>query len=123
MDTLKKIFKKKKSPTGESPEAENEVPVLEVSETFRKKMKREIEPIHVKSIKLTGSERVERILDEIQDGNIVISNMTPLMEEGPEELKEALNHLKESAEEMGGQVAKLSDSRIIAAPELVKIQL
>lgn len=123
MDSLKNIFtKKKKSSSKETEDAGVDIPVIEVTETRETKRVGEIEPILVKSIDLNSLVDVQEVANELQDGNIAILNISPLMDEDPAELKRAIDQLKGIAEEIGGDVGRLSESRIIATPELVRIQ-
>lgn len=125
MDTIKNIFtkdKKKKSTSEESPEDAPEIPVIEVDETKETERKGEIEPIMVRSLDLTAVVDVQTVANELRDGNIVILNISPLMDEDPSELKRAVDQLRGIASDLGGDVGRLSESRVIATPQLVKIQ-
>lgn len=122
MDTLKDIFTRKKEPPEEASEGSAEVPVIEVSETKETRRVGEIEPILVKSIDLNSLVDVQEVAGELRDGNIAILNISPLMDEDPAELKRGVDQLKGIADEIGGDVGRLSESRIIATPELVQIQ-
>lgn len=82
----------------------------------------QIEPILVKSMELDSIVDVQEVGNELRDGNIIILNISPLMDEDPTELKRAVDQLKGTASEIGGDVGRLSESRIIATPELVRIQ-
>lgn len=124
MDKLKNIFtkeEKKSSPT-ETSESTPDVPVMEISETTETRRVGEIEPIIIKSVDLNSLVDVQEVTNELGDGNIVILNISPLMDEDPAELKRAVDQLKGIAEDIGGDVGRLSESRIIATPELVEIQ-
>lgn len=129
MDSIKNIFKKedkkKKSSSSNRNSDESsmpDIPVIEVSESEETKTVGEIEPIIVKSVDLTSIVDLQEVTTELQNGNIVILNISPLMDEDPAELKRAVDQLKVAAEEAGGDVGRLSESRIIATPELVRIQ-
>lgn len=123
MNSIKNIFSKKKNSTKkENPEPNLDVPVIEVTETAESESSREIEPILVKSMDLDNLVDVQEVGAELRDGNIVILNISPLMDEDPAELKRGVDQLKELASEIGGDVGRLSESKIIATPELVKIQ-
>lgn len=54
---------------------------------------------------------------------MVIIDITFLMDEDPKGLKRAVGGLKRFFKEMGGEMALISDSKVIATPKLVKIQL
>lgn len=107
---------------------DSDVPVVEFSEgeaggAARKGGGLAVEPILIKSRDLTGLSQVGGILDELEDGNIIVADITPLMDRDPGELKQAIDHLKKSVRDLGGQVARISDSRIIATPTLVKLEM
>lgn len=123
MKTLKNIFsRKKKSSSEESSEGSADIPVIEVTETREMERVNQIEPILVKSMELDSIVDVQEVGNELRDGNIIILNISPLMDEDPTELKRAVDQLKGTASEIGGDVGRLSESRIIATPELVRIQ-
>lgn len=130
MQRIKNIFttkKKKKSDSNKSSTEGNskdfpDIPVIEVDETDTSERKNEIEPIIVKSIDLNALVDVQEAGNELRDGNIAILNISPLMEEDPNELKKAVDQLRGIADEIDGDVGRLSESRIIATPELVQIK-
>lgn len=122
MEKLKGIFTKKKSAKRETSEVEAEVPVLEVSETPEARGVGEIEPIYVKSMDLNSIVDIQRAANELQNGNIAILNISPLMDEDPEELKRAIDQLRGITEGMGGDIGRLSESKVIATPKFVRIQ-
>lgn len=96
--------------------------MIEVSETKTSQRVGEVEPILVKSFDLNSMVDVQEAGNELRDGNITILNISPLMDEDPTELKRAIDQLKEIAEEIGGDVGRLSESRVIATPQLVRIE-
>ncbi|KXA89768.1 hypothetical protein AKJ39_02530 [candidate division MSBL1 archaeon SCGC-AAA259J03] len=128
LKTLKRIFGREGQPSGKKGAvSQAEVPVMEISTPgFVGKGGKETEPalapILVKTLDLSWSGRVEEILSELRDGNIVISNISQLMDENPKELKRSVEKLKESVRELGGQIGRLSESKIIATPKLVRIR-
>ncbi len=122
MESLKRIFTKK-APTRQRPiEATEEVPTMEITETPRARGLGEIEPIQVKSMELQSIVDVQDVANELQDGNIVILDITPMMDEDPAELKRAVDQLKGITQGIGGDVGRLSESKIIATPKFVRIQ-
>jgi len=122
MESLKKIFTKK-TPVRQKPvEATEEVPTMEVTETPRGRSLGEIEPIQVKSMELRTIVDIQEVANELQAGNIVILDITPLMDEDPAELKRAVDQLKGITQGIGGDVGRLTESRIIATPKFVRIQ-
>lgn len=126
MDNIKNIFSKKKknkkSSNNEESEEGSGVPVIEVTESQESRQIGEIEPIVVRSFDLNSSVDVKDVTDQLEQGNIAIINISPLMDEDPAELKQAVNQLKRATRELGGDVGRLSESRIIATPQLVRIE-
>ncbi len=122
MNTLKKIFTKK-APAKRSPvEVRDEIPVIEITETPTPRGLGEIEPILIKSMDLQSVIDVQDIANELQDGNVVIVDITPMLDEDPAELKRAVDQLKGISQGIGGDVGRLSESKIIATPKFVRIQ-
>lgn len=122
MQSLKRIFTKKAPPKKRPVEATEEIPVMEITETPRGRSLGEVEPIQVKSMDLQSIVDVQEVANELQDGNIVILDITPMMDEDPAELKRAVDQLKGITQGIGGDVGRLSESRIIATPKFVRIQ-
>jgi len=119
MESLKKIFKwgpKRLETVGE------EIPVLEIEEAGKARGLSDIEPIYVKSMDLQSRVDVQGAADELRVGNIVILDITPLMNQDPAELKRAIDQLKGVAQGVGGNIGRLTESKIIATPKFVKIQ-
>jgi len=122
MNTLKRIFTKK-APAKRSPvEVREEIPVMEITETPTPRGLGEIEPIFIKSMDLQSVIDVQDIANELQDGNVVIVDITPMLDEDPAELKRAVDQLKGISQGIGGDVGRLSESKIIATPKFVRIQ-
>lgn len=76
---------------------------------------------YVKALPLVSLEDVESIKSEIGSGNIVILRITPLARRSVEDLKEAVNVLKDYVERVGGDIARLGEERIVLTPADVKI--
>lgn len=119
MEYLKRIFKRTPE---RRPGAVEEVPILEVEEAAKVRGLSEIEPIYVKSMNLQSLVDVREISDELRAGNIVILDITPLMNQDPAELKRAIDQLKGMAHGIGGDIGRLSESKVIATPKFVRIQ-
>ena len=122
MEAVKKIFTKKAPAKAKAAEARAEIPVMEISETAPSKGFGEIEPIYIKSADLQSLIDVQDIANELQDGNIVIVDITPMLDEDPSELKRAVDQLKGICQGMGGDVGRLSETKVIATPKFVRIQ-
>ena len=117
MKSLKRIFGGPK--TGEvSPE----VPVMEVEDIHKMKSTSELEPIYVKSMELRSLVDVQEVADELRTGNIMILEISTLMNQDPEELKRAIDQIKGICQAIGGDVGRLTESKVIATPRFVSIQ-
>jgi hypothetical protein len=122
MRTIRRIFTRR-APSGvpaEAPEAE--IPTFEVEEAPRIREIGEIEPIYVKSMDLQSIADVQEVTRELQGGNIVILDITPLMDEDPEDLKRAIDQLKGICQGIGGSIGRLTEYKVIATPKFVHIQ-
>ena len=116
---MKKIFKrgpKRLETVGE------EIPVLEIEEAGKARGLSDIEPIYVKSMDLQSRVDLQGAADELRVGNIVILDITPLMNQDPAELKRVIDQLKGVAQGVGGDIGRLTESKVIATPKFVKIQ-
>ncbi len=118
MRSLRKMFAK---PT-QAPETAEEVSIMEVRETTRPARLGEIEPIYIKSIELRSLGDVQEVADNLRAGNIMILDISNLMNQDPNELKRAIDQLKGICAGIGGDVGRLTDSKVIATPKFVNIQ-
>ncbi len=76
----------------------------------------------VKVLKLKGYSDVDSMARELSDGNIVILDVKPLAERSVNELKHAVDEIKEICTSMGGDIAGLSEYHLILTPPNVKIE-
>jgi len=117
MRSLKKIFKPSREP-----ETIQEVPLMEVEETKRPGKLGEIEPIYVRSMELNSMADIQEAADELRAGNLIILDISSLMNKDPNELKRAIDQLKGICQGIGGDIGRLTDTRVIATPKFVKLQ-
>ncbi len=82
----------------------------------------ELEPIYVKSMELHSLVDVQEVADEIRAGNIMILDITTLMNQDPVELKRAIDQLKGICQAIGGDVGRLTESKVLATPRFINIQ-
>jgi|GEM_PF-1625333 len=113
-----KLFGKKKRE--EILLAGGDVPLAEV-ETSSTISGPELEAVYVKSVDLTGIADVVKISEEISNGNIMIIDISDIMQKNPEELKQAIEELKEASRRIGGDIGKITDTKIIMTPRFVKL--
>ncbi|MCD6241295.1 cell division protein SepF [Candidatus Bathyarchaeota archaeon] len=75
----------------------------------------------MKALPLRKLSDVETIKREVKAGNILIVKVTPLVERSIEEVEKAVDELCEFAENIGGDIARLGEERIVICPSGVKI--
>jgi len=119
--SLKKLFKAK---SGVRPETVDEIPIMELEEEAVGMPRgiHALEPIYVKSMDLHSLVDVQEVADELRAGNIMILDITTLMNQDPAELKRAIDQLKGICQVIGGDVGRLTESKVIATPRLINIQ-
>ncbi|MBE0447826.1 MAG: cell division protein SepF [Actinobacteria bacterium] len=119
--TLKRLFRGRSEVKSETVE---EIPTMEIDEEAIAKPRgiSEPEPIYVKSMDLHSLVDVQEVADELRAGNIVILDITTLMNQDPVELKRAIDQLKGICHTIGGDVGHLTESKVIATPKFVNIQ-
>ena len=119
MESLKRFFKggpRRPEKIGE------DIPVLEIEEAPKVKGPNDIEPIYVKSMDMQSLVDVQEAAEELRAGNLVILDITQLMNQDPAELKRAIDQLKGIAQGVGGDIGRLTESKVIATPKFVRIQ-
>jgi len=75
----------------------------------------------VKVCKLKGFADIDIAVRELSDGNIVVLDIKPLAERSMNELKHAVDEVKDICLSMGGDIAGLSEYHLIITPPSVKI--
>lgn len=82
----------------------------------------ELEPIYVKSMELRSLVDVQEVADELRTGNIMVLDISMLMNQDPAELKRAIDQLKGICQAIGGDVGRLTESKVLATPRFVNIR-
>jgi SepF-like predicted cell division protein (DUF552 family) len=111
---------RRKTP-GQSEEVAQEVPTFEVEEAAVAKKISEIEPIFVKSMAMQSLADVQGVANELRLGNIVVIDITSLMEQDSTDLKRAIDQLKGICQGIGGDVGRLTETKVLATPKFVRI--
>ncbi len=75
----------------------------------------------IKVCKLKGFADVDIAARELSEGNIVIIDIKPLADRSMNELKHAVDEMKDIAISMGGDIAGLTEFHLILTPPNVKI--
>lgn len=106
------------------PETVDEIPIMEIEEKAVSSPRgvSELEPIYVKSMELHSLVDVQEVADELRAGNIMILDITTLMNQDPVELKRAIDQLKGICQAIGGDVGRLTESKVLATPRFINIQ-
>ncbi len=116
------VFRRKRAPAAQPEEIAKEVPVVEVEAAAEAKRLSEIEPIFIKSMNLQSLVDVQGVVNELQAGNIVVLDISSLMEQDPSDLKRAIDQLKGICQGIGGEVGRLTETKVIATPKFVRLQ-
>jgi uncharacterized protein len=76
---------------------------------------------YLKAMPLKDLADLENIKNEVQNGNIIILKITPLAQKSIEDVKSAVNDLFQFAENIGGDIARLGEERVVICPKTVRI--
>ncbi|MBO8174788.1 MAG: cell division protein SepF [Thermococcus sp.] len=103
-----------------TPRVDIDVIPLEEDELAKELIKPEIR--YIKKIVVTSYTDLEKISEEIQEGNIVIVDLTPL-ESKTDVLEKVAEQIKGMVHALGGDVAKISkyEIKLIVTPPDIKI--
>lgn len=78
-------------------------------------------PIYLKTFTLRDVKDVVDIQKDIKKGMILIIRITPLAQKDVDHLRNVVESLFKSATNLGGDIARLGEERIIITPPEVKI--
>ena len=76
---------------------------------------------YLKAMPLKELSDVERVKNEVSNGNIIILRVTPLAGKNIEDVKSAVNELFQFAESIGGDIARLGEERVVICPKSIRI--
>lgn len=77
---------------------------------------------YVRVCKLKGFADVDKATRELSAGNVVVLDIKPLAERSMNELRHAVDEIKDIVISMGGDIAGLTDYQLIITPPTMKIQ-
>lgn len=77
--------------------------------------------VYLKALPLRTLEDVEVIKREVESGNILIINWSPLARKSVEDVKRAVNQLEEFTKSVGGDIARLGEERLVMVPSFITI--
>lgn len=75
----------------------------------------------VKPLTLEQLADIEKISGELKRGNVVLLNIEPLYKKNTIKLRQAVSEIKGVVDEINGDIARLSEQKILATPAGVKI--
>ncbi len=76
---------------------------------------------YVSVYKLRGFSDVDGCTGQLSEGNIVLLDIQPLAERSMNELKHAIDEIKELCEAMGADIAGIGENHLILTPPNIKI--
>ncbi len=76
---------------------------------------------YVKPLSLTSVQDYDKVMAEINKGNIVLLNIRPLSTRNAVGLKEVVSRIKESVVGMGGDIARITEFYVLITPPGIKI--
>ncbi len=111
MGLLNKILGEKKS----------EVNIEEILNTIeQEELVEEEARMYVKPVNVRSTADVPKVVRELQEGNIVIMNIKGVMSR-PVTAREVVERVKDAVVSMGGDMARISEDKILVTPSGVKI--
>ena len=121
------IFRKPKKEEGEKME-EKPVPITNptpqqatIESSAQTKSKEPEVKTYLKALPLRDLADLEGIKAEVSNGNILILKITPLANKNILDVSHAVNELFTFAAEIGGDIARLGEERIVICPPKIRI--
>jgi hypothetical protein len=75
----------------------------------------------VKPITLNNESDRDLVLEEAKKGNIVLVNIADLSKRNAQKLKELVNSIKAGVQSINGDIARVSQEKVLVTPSRVKI--
>jgi SepF-like predicted cell division protein (DUF552 family) len=80
-----------------------------------------IEKTYLKAMPLRDLADLDSIKAEVKNGNILILKITPLANKSIQDVSRAVNELYAFVEEIGGDIARLGEERVVICPPKIRI--
>jgi SepF-like predicted cell division protein (DUF552 family) len=77
--------------------------------------------VYLKALPLRNLQDVQVVKRELESGNILILRVTPLAKKSVDDVKKAVNDLYQFTKEIGGEIARLGEERVVIVPSFIKI--
>jgi uncharacterized protein len=79
------------------------------------------EKTYLKAMPLRDLADLDTIKTEVKNGNILILKITPLANKSIQDVSRAVNELYAFVEEIGGDIARLGEERVVICPPKIRI--
>jgi len=79
------------------------------------------EKIFIKARVLQSLEDLDDVKNEVSAGNIIILRLGPLAKKSADDVKRAVSELCDFAQQIGGDIARLGEERVVVTPSFVGI--
>jgi len=76
---------------------------------------------YVRPVALESIQDYDKVMSEVNRGNIVLLNIRPLSTKNAVGLKDVISRVKESVVEMGGDIARITEFYVLVTPPGTKI--
>jgi len=77
--------------------------------------------VYLKALPLRDLEDVDMVKREVKSGNILILKVSPLAKKSIDDVKRAVSELLEFTQNVGGDIARLGEERVVITPSFVTI--
>jgi len=77
--------------------------------------------VYLKALPLRSLEDVDLVKREVKSGNILILKVSPLAKKSIDDVKRAVGELCEFTQQIGGDIARLGEERVVITPSFVRI--
>jgi len=118
---FRKPKKEEESKLEEEPTKTPNVTPQPASETSPTENKEPEAKAYLKAMPLRDLADLENIKTEVNNGNIIILKITPLANKNILDVSTAVNELNAFAEEIGGDIARLGEERVVICPPKIRI--
>ncbi|MFH1256723.1 MAG: cell division protein SepF [Candidatus Diapherotrites archaeon] len=76
---------------------------------------------YVKPLSLQTDADKDLVIEELKKGNVILLNIADLSKRNQMKLRELINQIKGTVHDINGDIARISQERVIITPQRVKI--
>jgi len=77
--------------------------------------------VYLKALPLRALKDIDMIKQEVKSGNILILKVSPLARKSIDDVKQAVSELLEFTQNLGGDIARLGEERVVITPSFIRI--